>query len=96
MLHAKEIGISYGRLALGSCAPFPFFTHFFTVILGSTSILPAQSCDEIKIGEGQDAVNANWWLSNPDGTEGAILTYCDMNNITKGIKRNLLTFILEL
>ncbi|CAH3032381.1 unnamed protein product, partial [Porites lobata] len=49
------------------------------VILGSTSILPAQSCDEIKISEGRDAVNGNWRLSNPNGTEEAILTYCDMN-----------------
>ena len=95
MLHAKETGVGYGRLALSSCAPYLFYP-FLTVILGSTSILPAQSCDEIKISEGQDAVNGNWWLSNPNGTEEAILTYCDMNNIAKGIKRNLLTFILEL
>ena len=95
MLHAKETGISYGRLALSSCAPYLFYP-FLTVILGSTCILPAQSCDEIKISEGRDEVNGNWWLSNPNGTKEAILTYCDMNNIAKGIKRNLLTFILEL
>ena len=43
--------------------------------LGSTPALPAESCEEIKISEGRDAVSGNWWLDNGSGE--AILAYCD-------------------
>ncbi|CAH3026325.1 unnamed protein product [Porites evermanni] len=47
------------------------------VSLGSTSALPAESCEEIKICEGGDAVSGNWWLGNGSGE--ATLAYCDMH-----------------
>ena len=45
--------------------------------LGSTPALPAESCEEIKISEGGDAVSGNWWLGNGSGE--ATLAYCDMH-----------------
>ena len=50
--------------------------------LGSTPALPAESCEEIKISKGGDAVSGNWWLGNGSGE--ATLAYCDMHE-TEGM-----------
>ena len=49
---------------------------FSAASLGSTPVLPAESCEEIKISEGRDAVSGTWWLGNGSGE--ATLAYCDM------------------
>ena len=47
------------------------------VPLGSNSELPAESCREIKNGEGQDAISNKYWL-DPTRSGRATLVYCDM------------------
>lgn len=50
---------------------------FDRVPLGSNSELPAESCREIKNGEGQDAISNKYWL-DPTRSGRATLVYCDM------------------
>ena len=59
----------------------------YTVALGSTPSLPAESCQEIKANEAGEAVNSNSWL-DPTGSGEVILAYCDMD--TEGLKYFLL------
>ena len=49
----------------------------FTVPLGSISELPAESCKEIKLSEGEQAVSGKYWFYFPR-TEKAKLAHCDM------------------
>lgn len=45
--------------------------------LGSIPELPALSCREIKLSEGQDSLSKTYWL-DPTGIGKAVLVYCDM------------------
>ncbi|XP_022794364.1 uromodulin-like isoform X2 [Stylophora pistillata] len=45
--------------------------------LGSIPELPALSCSEIKLSEGQDSLSKTYWL-DPTGIGKAVLVYCDM------------------
>ena len=48
------------------------------VSLGSTPVLPAESCAEIKANEAGEVVSGNFWL-DPQRTGAATVAYCDMS-----------------
>ncbi|CAH3183668.1 unnamed protein product [Porites evermanni] len=48
------------------------------VVLGSTPLLPGESCREIKANEAGEVVSGSFWLDSRSSGE-AVLAYCDMN-----------------
>ncbi|XP_058968130.2 uromodulin-like [Pocillopora verrucosa] len=46
--------------------------------LGSIPELPASSCQEIKLSEGEDSISKKYWL-DPANAGSSKLVYCDMN-----------------
>ena len=52
------------------------FLLYHAVPLGSIQELPAESCSEIKVSEGNEMVNRNYWIYS-DGNGQTIEAYCE-------------------
>ena len=52
------------------------------VPLGSVAELPAESCAEIRAGEGEDAGSGNYWFDSIKPGE-VVLARCDMSKLGK-------------
>ena len=63
---------------------------FMTVSLGSIPELPAESCNEIKMSEGGQAVSGKYWFDSIIPGK-AVLAHCDME--TEGETTNSIQFI---
>lgn len=55
---------------------------FLSVALGSIPELPADSCWEIKVTEGEKAVSGEYWFNSIIPSK-SILAYCDMDTLGK-------------
>ena len=55
-------------------------TFLFLVPLGSVPELPAESCVEIRMSEGEDAVSGNYWFDSIKPGE-VVLAHCDMSKL---------------
>ena len=53
-----------------------FFLLYHAVPLGSIEQLPAESCSEIKAGEGNEMVNGDYWIYS-DQNGQTILVRCE-------------------
>ena len=65
--------------------------------LGSIPELPALSCQEIKLSEGEDSISKKYWL-DPTNVGSSKLVYCDMNLGGKSVyqEQNYFTQCLDL
>ena len=54
----------------------------FLVPLGSVPEMPADSCNEIRASEGEDAVSGNYWFDSIKPGE-VVLARCDMSKLGK-------------